>query len=152
MATGFEAGDRASARAAQAATSPAIWSVFPATIERRLKIFRCGNEFEEFISAADCPARNCSEPVSHVTALSPNWRAEGMVRRSPSAAKAVGLSVNRSGKPLPPKSSKNGGRFLLYSDAASRERPAKFIVARAGMGPSTPPRHSLRVWRDCAHM
>src|ERR1700716_1223247 len=100
MATGFEAGDRASARAAQAATSPAIWSVFPATIERRLKIFRCGNEFEEFISAADCPAKNCSELVSHVTALSPNWRAEGMVRRSPSGAKAVGWSVNRSGEPL----------------------------------------------------
>ena len=71
MAAGFEVGDRASARAAQAAASPAIWSVFPATIERRLKIFRCGNEFEEFISAADCPARNCSELVSHVTALSP---------------------------------------------------------------------------------
>jgi hypothetical protein len=29
---------------------------------------------------------------------------------------------------------KAAGRFALFSHAASRERPAKFIVARAGMG------------------
>src|ERR1700704_3731171 len=56
-AAGFEGADFARARAAQAAGSPAIWSVFPVRIERRATIFRCGDEFEEFISAADCPAR-----------------------------------------------------------------------------------------------
>src|SRR5260370_42384458 len=66
MAVGFEWADWARARAAQAAVSPATWSVFPATIERRLKIFRCGNEVEAFISAADTLASNCSGLLSHV--------------------------------------------------------------------------------------
>ena len=66
MAAGFEWADRARARAAQAAAIPAIWTVFPATIEMRLKIFRCGNEFEAFISAADCPVSNSRKLVSPV--------------------------------------------------------------------------------------
>ena len=66
MAAGFEGVDFARARAAQAAASPAIWSVFPAVIERRPKIFRLGRKFDVFIFAADCRVNNSRELVSHV--------------------------------------------------------------------------------------
>ena len=48
MAADFEGVDRASDRAAHAATIPAICNMFPTAIERRDKIFRCGSEFEVF--------------------------------------------------------------------------------------------------------
>jgi hypothetical protein len=69
VAAGFEGVDRARARAAQAAMSPAIWYVFPAMIERRLKIFRCAGKFVVFIFAAACQSshsRGCKRSLQPV--------------------------------------------------------------------------------------
>ena len=67
MAAGFEWADRARVRAAQAARIPAICNVFPATIEMRRKIVRCGSEFELFIFAELCRSSHSrSELASRV--------------------------------------------------------------------------------------
>jgi len=68
MATGFEWAVRARAKAAQAATIPAICIVFPTAIGRRLKSLRCKGEFEVFIFAAySRGSHSRSERVSRVT-------------------------------------------------------------------------------------
>ena len=69
MAAGFEGVDFARARAAQAVASPANWSLFPATIERRPKSFRWGSNLLAFISANDFQGGHSSKTVSHVVAL-----------------------------------------------------------------------------------
>jgi len=43
-AVGFECMDRTACSKKVAAASPAIWMVFPATMESRLNTFRCGVE------------------------------------------------------------------------------------------------------------
>lgn len=64
MAVGFEGVDFARARAAQATASPAIWSVFPAAIEIRRKIFRCGNRLVALIAADDFQCSHSSSQLS----------------------------------------------------------------------------------------
>jgi hypothetical protein len=76
MAEGLERGDRARARAAQAARIPAICNMFPTTMERRPKIFRWGSELEAFIFAAAFRGRIAARSVSHV------YRVTVLVRKS----------------------------------------------------------------------
>ena len=79
---GFEGVDRARARATQAAASPVIWSVFPARIERRRKIFRCGGEFEVFIFATHCRGSHSRSELASRVALNGKGHPQNESRRN----------------------------------------------------------------------
>ena len=67
MTAGVECTDRSRIRAAHAAASPAICTVFPAGMESRLKIFRCGIEFGVCIIRRRRPGDQFSSgSVSHI--------------------------------------------------------------------------------------
>jgi len=67
MAAGFDWADRARARAAQAAAIPASWRVFPAGMERRVKILRRVGAVESIMLLKPV-GEDSSGPVSHVIA------------------------------------------------------------------------------------